>query len=146
MFFDLSAFLRKKLKDRYKDLALYNVVWKNRVSVDTELFDCIDEMPYAHFVQLSKQFYLNDLSVRPDTYPLNIDVVETVQPGTDVYRLFNSRKFNQCQRFKDFDYCLRALTYVASCLQSNKLKKILSDRHEREISKYLLKHSKFKVQ
>lgn len=143
---DLSAFLRKKLKDRYKDLALYNVVWKNRVSLDPELFDCVDELQYDHFVQLSKQFYLNDLSVRPDTYPLNIDVDETLHPDSDEYRLFNSRKFNQCRRFKDFDYCLTALTYVASCLQSNKLKKILSDRHEREISKYLLKHSKFKVQ
>lgn len=151
--FDISMFLSDLLKHRSYELALYHQVWQNRTCLESDVFDCIDKYSLSAFEQESYRMYCYDINMRPDDYPLTefdddsfeFITYSPVVTGTDEFARYKVNRFNQCNRFKNFDYLIEAVTYIQACINKNTLSATLSKRKEREQAKYLLKRSILKT-
>lgn len=150
--FNLSSFLKNLLSGRSLELALYHQVWQNRTCLEKDVFDNIDNYTFEQFVSQSKSLYNFDINILPEDYPVidlnaELDIVEhsPVSTGTDEFIRLRANRFNQCYRFKHFDYLLEAVSYIQCCINKNTLTSTLNKRKEKERAKYILKHSQFKI-
>lgn len=145
---DLSIYLQKLLNGRNHELALYHQVWQNRTCCEPYVFTCVDGYNIEQFRKVSRELYFDDINVTPDDYPVveftdNLDFItySAVIPDTLEFDKYKLSRFNRCERFKYFDYLIETATYIQSCLNINTLSANLKKRKERELSKYILKHS-----